>query len=149
MIKQGIQTNFPDERIQKWGCYFLCLVKWAQEITGEEFTIDKICAERNEAEQKGYVDDEMTVINAPALLNQLTRSNMFSTVRRQSTEPQDERYIVCLTKPGYTHFVFEKKWIESPFGGGAPINAHFRWDSLDPHRPAAAQYEVDSYRVII
>lgn len=135
MIKQGIQTNFPDERIQKWGCYFLCLVKWAQTITKEDFPVSRICAERNEAERNKYLDDEMTVLNAPELLNQLTRSKEFFACTRQATEPCEDRYIVCLKKPGYTHFIF--------------IHNGQKWDPLDPDRPAAAEYEIDSYRIIV
>jgi hypothetical protein len=151
MIEQGIQTRFPDERIQKWGCYFLCLVKWAQTITGEDFPVDKICAERNEALIRKYIDDEMTVLNAPALLNHLIGKYEYTAVARQIEEPDADRYIVCLTKPGYTHFVFEEKWEESPFGVGAPmpINAHRTWDPLNPNRPAAAEYKIESYRAII
>jgi hypothetical protein len=134
MIEQGIQTDFPDEQIQKWGCYFLCLVRWAQSITGEDFPIDKICAERNEALRRKYIDHEMTILNAPALLNHLIGRYECTTVIRQTVEPETGRYIACLTKPGYTHFVF--------------IEDGKQWDSLDPDRPAAADYRVESYRVI-
>jgi len=135
MIEQGIQTNFPDERIRKWGCYFLCLVRWAQSITGEDFPVDKICAERDKAEKEGYLDEEMTILYGAEILKQLTKTRRFDIATALYHEPYIDRYIACLKKPGYTHFVF--------------VHNGEKWDPLDPNRPAAAQYEVDSYRVII
>jgi len=37
-MREGIQTNFPNEALRRFGCYFFILMKWLEVKNGMSFT---------------------------------------------------------------------------------------------------------------
>jgi len=69
-----------------------------------------------------------------AILNCGIELNLFSMVYKAMAAPKLDTFAVYLKKPGHGHFVLS--------------HCGEIWDSLDPSRPGANDYSVDSYRVI-
>ena len=136
-MKQGIQTNFPHEKLREYGCYFFVLLRWAEILRGGSFEFADTDALRifDCCKKFGWVEDDCFVINPVAVLNYCQKQKVFISVSKSLTGPGEGICAVYLKKPKHGHFVLSRK---------GEI-----WDSLDPGRPGAKDYRVDSYRVII
>jgi len=135
MLIPGVQSTFPHEKLKMFGCYFFALLKWAEKITGRNFNVDGIINLYEQAKRLKLISEDVFVHNPKELLNLFINSKLFTKVVDVLTPPKkDSVYIINLKKPGYNHFVLS-------------VDGEV-WDSLDPNRPAAKQYTVDSYRVI-
>ena len=135
-MKQGIQTNFPHEALRESGCYFFALLRWAEILWGRsfEFSDESIIFAFNYCVSRGWVEADCFVVNPVAILNYSLEEGRYKTVYKTIAAPQANMFAVYLKKPGHGHFV---------------LHHHGKiWDSLDPNRPGANDYSVDSYRVI-
>jgi hypothetical protein len=75
------------------------------------------------------------IINSVSILNYLNwNKDKYKSICKSIAKPEENTYIVYLKKPGYGHFVLSH-------------NGQI-WDSLNPERPSAKDYKIDSYRVI-
>ena len=147
MMEQGIQTNFPNKDLQEAGCHYFVLMKYLEIKHGIEFTYKSLMTYFYEALKAGYmgydpndkkrgVGDNCNVLDAPALLNMVLDKKVYSEYRRNiMNRPEKDICIQRLVKPGYTHFLLDVH--------GAT------YDPLDPYRPAAATYRIDSYRILL
>jgi len=126
---QGIQAGFPQESLRRWGCYFFCLLRWAEEVRGEGFPanyIENLFAQARSLWDSGkpIITDNAFVNNPVRLLNTLSGKKVVSRV---SLWTNDGNY----PRPSERIFIVREK---HPAHG-----AHFalmidgeRWDSLPP-----------------
>jgi hypothetical protein len=141
---QGIQERFEDnEKILKYGCYFLCLAELGNRINkaagkydfeeeGEEAVMYDVNIQYACYVGNGAMKSDCTILDPAFILGDLTgKKYRFS---RTITQPQYPYYIIENVKPGYTHFTL-------CYDGAL-------WDPLDPARPAAKQYKPRSYRLL-
>ena len=134
-MKQGIQANFPHEQIRKYGCYFLCLCKWAELATGKELTGESIIAMYHRLVRYGFMEHDCFMVNPVSALNELCGKPLARTVYKTTQTPANtDTFMIYQKKPDHEHFVLYCK---------GEI-----WDSLEPNRPGVKDYTVDSYRVI-
>ena len=87
----------------EYGCYFLSVVKLAEEITGKR--IDAVEAFVRFHEKK-YLDNEATMLNPEAILSELTGKRF--SVRKESAEyktTEREHEILLFANAKYQHFV--------------------------------------------
>jgi hypothetical protein len=134
-MKQGIQEKLGDPVLKKYGCYFLALLRWAEVRGGKCFDEKAVENLFFIAQNKGFVDFDCTVKQAHKVYNLAVGGYVFRDTYFSAERPASGDYIVCLKKPGFTHFVFSH-------------NGEI-WDGLDPDRPAAKSYAPDSYRLLI
>jgi len=133
-MKQGIQTDFPHEQLREYGCYFFALLRWAEMLDGGEFTKSGVLRTFEQCKKFGWIEDDCFIINPAAILNYCQGQTVFRSVSKSAAQPEGGIFAVYLKKPGHGHFVLS-------------YNGEI-WDSLDPGRPGAKDYRVDSYRVI-
>ena len=135
-MKQGIQTNYPEQVLKAEGCYFFCLMRWAEVIRGKEFISSReINFLFDLSKQLEYCKKDATILFPHSILNLAIPDKKFTQIERTVTPPAGlGQYILFMTKPNYNHFLF--------------YNNGQTWDPLDPERPAAKDYKVESYRVI-
>ena len=135
-MKQGIQTNFPHDALRESGCYFFALLRWAEILRGRSFEFSEaaILEAFERCRKAGWIEDDCFVVNPVAILNCGIELNLFSMVYKAMAAPKLDTFAVYLKKPGHGHFVLS--------------HCGEIWDSLDPSRPGANDYSVDSYRVI-
>ena len=141
-MKQGIQNEIEIEAIQKDGCYFLCLLRWAEKLAGTELDIINIQTLYYNCVAKGYMEQDCFVINPPRIVKetldyfaeyqQYKLLKEIDEVRITQEAPEKDIFIIYLKKPGYGHFVLSH-------------NGKI-WDSLPPDRAGAMDYHIDSYR---
>ena len=136
-MRQGIQTDFPHEMLREYGCYFFALLRWAELLRGEMFEFsDKTVLETFErCKHFGLVEDDCFIVNPVEILNFCLAKRRFTTVYKSIAMPNEGLFAMYLKKPGHGHFVLG-------------CQAGILWDSLDPSRPGAKDYSVDSYRVV-
>jgi hypothetical protein len=140
---QGIQERFEDnEKILKYGCYFLCLAELGERINraaGNPVYENDVEADMFDANtlyaflvKNGAMKSDCTILDPAYILRHLTsKEYRFS---RTIAQPQYPYYIIENVKPGYTHFTLCYNGV--------------LWDPLDPVRPAAKQYKPRSYRLL-
>ena len=58
MLRQGIQTNFKNNVMRTWGCYWFTLAAWAQFVSNREWTDDELIEKFNEHRRRGWVNDD-------------------------------------------------------------------------------------------
>lgn len=138
-MEQGIQTNFPQDNLRKEGCYFFCLLRWAELLGAPPFnTAEKITNLFDFCVKAGWAEPDCFVISPVLILNTAAGHNYFKHVYLKKELPNTVEYALAyLKKPGHGHFVL----VDST---GKQI-----WDPLDPNRPGVSDYVVDSYRVIV
>lgn len=136
-MKQGIQADFPHRNLQKYGCYFFALLRWAELLRGKEYDNNQQIIDMFDICNKaGWIEDDCFVVNPVAILNQAVSTADFKTLFRTNKPPTDVQYFIAyMKKPEHTHFVL---WNQQGK----------LWDSLDPNRPGGLNYVVDSFRVI-
>ena len=147
MMKQGIQTVFPNADLRAAGCHYFALMKYLEIKHGVSFTDEKLIMYFEKALEAGFmgydphdglrgVGDNCNVLNAPALLNMVLDKKVYSEYRRNiMSRPDVPLCIRRLVNPNYTHFI---------------VDIHgATWDPLDPVRTAAATYRIDSYRILL
>ena len=135
-MKQGVQENFPHNEIREGGCYFLCLVRWAEVLTGKEFSERDAIVWFEGFKKMGWLEDDGFIVNPISILNAMSNTNTFKSVAKSAEFPSDQDlFIAYLKKSGHGHFVLS-------------INGKI-WDPLPPCRPGVNDYKVDSYRVLI
>jgi len=133
-MKQGIQTDFPHKALRESGCYFFCLLRWAEIATDAGLTNEQIIGFYHYYVNRGVMESDCFIIDPVAILNSLCRCLIGSAVTRAESPPRAATYIACLKKPGHWHFVLSHNGET--------------WDPLDPERPGVSDYKIDSYRVI-
>ena len=134
-MKQGIQTNFPHPVLQKYGCYFFCLCRWAEMLGRNEFTVSDITQAFEYCKNAGWIEKDCFVVNPVAVLNYCQNKKAFKTVSLVNNQPTEGIFAIYNKKPGHGHFTLG-------------TNKGIVWDSLDPNRPGIKDYQIDSYRVI-
>jgi hypothetical protein len=136
-MREGIQLELKDAEVNEYGCYALCIIRWAELAADAEneipLTDGEILRIINEARESGIIGSECFVHNPPALYNLAARANQ-KTQCVKTTAPSKPISICCNKKPMYTHFTL---WADGK-----------TWDPLPPTRPGAAAYKPDSWRVL-
>lgn len=139
-MPESIQTKFPFQVLKDYGCHFFSLLKHAELVHNIEFTPEHMVEIFKGAAILKYIDPEgADVLDAVRLLNYACGGvNLYMRYTKNlPTVPEAEEgpCIVRLVKPHYTHFI-----LRYPDGT--------TWDPLNPRRPAASQYRIDSYRTL-
>ncbi|MBQ7158676.1 MAG: DUF261 family protein [Treponema sp.] len=105
-MEQQVTTE-SRQRVAKtlgeYGCYFLSVVKLAEEITGRR--IDAI-AEFVKMRERKYLDDEATMLNPDGILSDLTGKRF--SLHKESADYQtarNEHEILLFANGKYQHFV--------------------------------------------
>jgi hypothetical protein len=142
-MKQGVQEKFENnEKILKYGCYFLCLVELGNRINKaagengfeerEEEVMYDVSNQYAFFVKNGAMKSDCTILDPAYILGNLTgKEYRFS---RPMERPERPHYIIENKKPGYTHFtLFYKGEI---------------WDPLNPRRAAAKEYKPSGYRLL-
>lgn len=134
--RNGIQHNFPHENLRLFGCYFFCLLRWAEEIRGEGFNEKDIVPLFNEAQKintRNAAGDTVPIINERCfvndpvrLLNFLAGRNVVSRVAIHTNDGNWQMPTVKIFIMRETNFVETTHFVLNIDGT--------RWDSL-PYRP--------------
>jgi len=136
-MREGIQTNFPNEVLRQFGCHFFVLMKWLEVKHGMRFSDDNLISIFETAAAAGFIrNDNAFVLNDAALINHALGFNAYMAILRDLREaPADGTAIRRLVRgtKGETHFTLQIEGIE--------------WDTLDPARPAAKTWSFHSFRV--
>lgn len=134
-LQEGLQSKFIEPSLQKYGCYYFCLLKWAESL-GAIFRDDAAILRTFERHlQNGWVEQDCFVVAPTQILNDIQFDNTFTQVCRMGIEPKEKNYLVYWKKPGYGHFTLMMDGVN--------------WDPLDPNRPGKSDYKIDSYRRIV
>ena len=134
-MRQGIQSTLSNPSLKEYGCYFLCLLQWAEMESGRpEFTDRQITFIYDMSVKEEYIKKDCTILFPFKVLNLALLDNKYKTWDVVKAVPSVSRYITYLVKPNYGHFVFQ--------------NGNATWDPLDPNRESAKPYRPESYRVI-
>jgi len=121
--------------LKEYGCYFLCVLQWAEMESGRnEFSERRIQYIYDAALERGYIRRDCTMLFPHEVLNLALLENKYTSTKIVRAAPTLPIYVVYQVKPGYGHFVL--------FDGVS------LWDPLDPQRTSAKEYTIDSYRVI-
>jgi hypothetical protein len=145
----NIQAIFPHDALRKWGCYFFCLVRWAEVVRRESFYDPKLLIKVFEdAQASKLIQDDCFVMDAVGLINFLLVYNIkqmcpglswvgsngrYKKDSRGVNLPNSDLYIIRLvTVAKGTHFKM--------------VTYGEEWDSLNPTRASASLYSVDQYR---
>ena len=136
-MKEGIQTDFPNAVLQRFGCYFFILMKWLEVQDGKSFTNADLISIFEKAVAAGMMQGDNAFIIRPVdLMNMALGRNVYCDITRDLPEPPANgtaiRRLVRGTA-GETHFTLQIAGVE--------------WDTLDPQRAAAASWRFDSFRV--
>ena len=134
-MKQGIQSTLGHAKIKKDGCYFLSILRWVEIEQNKSFDETEIENIYYEAVRLGFMEPDCFVQNAPEVYRLASGARPYREMKPVKDKPKDDTFIICQSKPGYTHFVLSHKGET--------------WDSLDPKRQGAAAYKPDSYRVFV
>ena len=136
-MKQGIQTNFPQEVLRQFGCYFFSLMKWLEVTDGAAFSNDDLLRIYQEAGRIGLLRaSDCFIQDAVGLLNFALGRRKYRDIQRDvRAEPPGGTAIRRLVRNGEreTHFTVQVVGVE--------------WDPLDPARAAARTWAFHSFRV--
>lgn len=136
-MREGIQLELKDAEVNEYGCYALCIIRWAEMETFignfDAFSDNDILKIINHARQNGIIGPECFVNNPVSLFN-IAAGTDFKTQCIKTTAPGKPISICCNKKPMYTHFTL---WADGK-----------TWDPLPPNRAGAAAYKPDSWRVL-
>ncbi|MDR2602679.1 MAG: hypothetical protein LBC53_09590 [Spirochaetaceae bacterium] len=132
-MKQGIQESFKDTNLKLYGCYFISLCEWACRDSGKDCTEADVNGWFSTAKSEKWCEADCTILKAHSIYNLVYGKNIYSSFKKSSL-PED-KCIICNAKPQYTHFTLKY---------GSEV-----WDPLNPNRPAAKTYKIDSYRVLL
>ena len=131
---EGIQSTLKNDVLRLYGCYFLCLLKWLEVHDGLRFDEERIEYCFHSCVQAKLIKAETAYVNdAIGVLNHILEKTKYTKANFGIKERPPGLSIIALTKPNITHFITQ-------LASGAT------WDTLDPMRPAASTYSVDSYR---
>ena len=133
-MKQGIQSTLKNTALKESGCYFLCLLRWAELERGIELDEDQIEFIFNTARRLEYVNGNVLVLLPHEILNLCLHARHYRTITIETKPPVKSAYVTYLTKPGFGHFILN-------FEGEL-------WDPLPPNRAGNVGYAPASYRVI-
>jgi len=136
-MNQGIQDTLNNPVIRNSGCYFLCLLRWAELESNREFNEANINWIFNQCRKDGAINSECLVLVPHAILNTALQEDKYSSIQWPfpTVVAEDTRAIEFLRKPNYTHFRLR--------------DGNVTWDPLNPERLSAASYNVESYRIIV
>jgi len=136
MLPQNAQAGFPHEGLRRFGCYFLCLVAWAERLRGNGFGADRIIRMYEELVEAGHVrDDESTsafVVNPAECLNHMLGERRFRSASHESRRPKKDAFIERVSNGRWPHFIL-----------------HWRGEIWDSLAPGADGYVHDSYRAVV
>ena len=134
-MRQGIQANFSESDVKEYGCFFLSILRLAEEFSKKDFSEDEVLDFYKQAKGKKYISDQCHIEKSVELLNLAAGKVIVSNMLKMDStdQPQTNLYIICQKKPMYAHFI-------------AYVNGAL-WDPLDPNRPSAKNYKTASYRV--
>jgi len=148
-LKEGIQTSFKHEELQKYGCYFFSLLRWCELIRlsslSDElkklyrgFEDDEIINIFLACKNRGYIGSNAFIINASEVMNYVLGEKLFSGVSITSQRPDRQQLFLTRFRksPNLLHFV-----LSSP-------TEFVLWDSWMP-RVDLERHPVDSYRVLL
>ena len=135
-MKQGIQSTLKTAIIKSDGCYFLCLLRWAEVVSGKEIDERQIGYLYDRSVELEYMRKDCLILMPHQVINLALSMYVYSSANIVSRVPEsfDNPFITYLTKPGFGHFIFNYK--------------NVTWDPLDPNRPSAQGYVPTSYRII-
>jgi hypothetical protein len=138
-MKEGIQTEIDDPKINSWGCFFLDILKVTELEDGEMHSWDDVKRIFEYSVNMGYINKQNLIVNYMAIYKLAGGShNKYGKCTSLDTVPVD-------------HCIREK--CKKSIKGG--MLTHFdvyikstgkNWDSLDPKRPTNTGYEVMTYR---
>jgi len=146
LLREGIQTNFKDPVMARWGCYWFTLARWSQIVSNRAWTDDELVAKFAEHRRNKWINDDD---NAPWARNPVAIFNdmagdcgYFANVEhtRDATDfPGTLRFPVFYqrtTPNGFDHFALGERdpnapqgirivfdsWLNSAAARGMPIH---------------------------
>jgi len=143
-IEPGVQNTFPHEGLRRWGCYFFCLVRWAEWIRGRGFGIARIMELYEALVRAGHIRDDNIVdrttpaapdkftafiISPAAVLNGLLGREEFTRATEPDTRPQGT-CVEAVRHGLFRHFTLHLEdgtfWDSLGGSGGSYINDGWR-----------------------
>ena len=146
-LTPNVQETFPHEGIRRFGCYYLSLVRWAEEINGAGFGFDRVIEIYNEFIHAGFIRDDNIIdmradkierkltafiLNPVAILNRLQHKIRFTQVSISSQKGAMPDAIEAVRSGSFSHFVLHL--------------GNSTWDSLGGN---AANYTHEGWRVFV
>ena len=105
-LRQGVQTGFFHEALRKWGCYFFCLLRWAEEVgdfrCGDDGNIVRLF---DDFVARGWLDRQCKVLQPVSILNHLVGHTMFRTVTHEDRHPADPVAVERVNHGKWPHFI--------------------------------------------
>jgi len=135
-MREGIQSNFPNEVLRRFGCYFFILMKWLTVKNGTAFSDDDLINIFERAAAAGMIQANNAFINRPVdIMNMALGQNVYRDIQRDLREPPADGTAIrrLVRGNGETHFTLQIEGVE--------------WDTLDPTRAAAQTWSFDTFRV--
>ena len=141
MLREGIQRDFPHERLRSHGCYFFALLRWAEEIRGRGFGEGNVVSLFDQARAQTMPDPknpsaripiitETCFVNDPVrLLNFLAGKQAVRGVRLWTNDwnhpaPKERIFVLREKHPRHgAHFALVingKTWDSLPLDGRIP-----------------------------
>jgi len=130
-LPENIQAGFPHDNLRRFGCYFFCLLRWAQEISNRNVRLSHadIISIFMQCVAQGYITETAFVNDPIRLLNFLSKR---SAVSRMELWTNDPRHPVPV-KPIFVrreshpthgaHFLLDiggRRWDSIPIEGRTP-----------------------------
>jgi len=146
-LAPNVQETFPHEGLRRFGCYYLSLCRWAEELIGTGLGTERIIQLYNALVKEGWIRDDSIIdmrknaaemrhtafiLDPVAVLNRLQQAVQFLMVKHSDTRGQGPTAIEVVRSGGLSHFVL---WLGDQ-----------KWDSLGGN---AASYVPVNWRVIV
>lgn len=139
-MTQGVQSRCKVQSLYESGCYFFAILRQVEVEHDIEFNDYDVLKLYKKAIDRRYMREDCFIDDAVGLANLAAQPCLamgvpdYSRIRTSDVQPSKDVYIICFKKPMYTHFML--------YDHGE------MWDSLDPNRPGARGYSIDSYRIL-
>ena len=105
-LRPGIQTNFIHEALRTWGCYFFCLLRWAEEVSdfraGEDQNIVNLF---DDFVARGWLTNQCKVLQPVMILNRLAGAGAFSAATHEALRPADYIAAERVNHGAWPHFL--------------------------------------------
>ena len=105
-LRPGIQTGFSHEVLRKWGCYFFCLLRWAEEVSDFRAGKDQnIISLFDNFAARGWLTNQCKVLQPAMILNHLAGANIFNMATHEALRPADYIAVERVNHGAWPHFM--------------------------------------------